>query len=353
MSNVLMINSAYDGCSYVRIMLPAFHNGFSMDKTSRTSERKPLGIIKKELEWADIVVFHRPENEEYAQLIRILKEAGKKIVVDNDDTFKLTDFHPLAEFTPGGKKHNSLAKRTKLMDNAIKTADLVTTTTEFLAKEYRKLNKNVVVLPNYVDPMDWGEPKRTSGKVRVGIIGSTAIEYDYLHIKPVLRNLSDRKDVELVMFGLGNKEHRKKNPIVTKVFKEEYKFWDSLNIDHFPWCPNYEYQDRLNDMKLDFMIIPRKDNYFNRCKSNIKFLEASMLEIPVIAQSFDNGPYEERTPDMGILIKDNKDWEEAIERLILNKHLRRTMGETAKQYVLKNYNIETNYLKWADAYQTL
>lgn len=100
-------------------------------------------------------------------------------------------------------------------------------------------------------------------------------------------------------------------------------------------------------------MIPRADNYFNRCKSNVKFLEASMLEIPVVAQSFDDGPYEEITPDMGVLIRDNSKWLEEIDRLIKDKELRRSMGKKAKEYVLKNYNIADHYQEWENAYSKL
>jgi glycosyltransferase involved in cell wall biosynthesis len=85
----------------------------------------------------------------------------------------------------------------------------------------------------------------------------------------------------------------------------------------------------------------------------LKFLEAGMLEIPVIAQSFDHGPYEEITDDMGILIKDNSQWREEIEKLISNKELRRSMGKQAREYVIKNYNIADHAHKWADAYNNL
>lgn len=352
--NILMVNSGYDGCSYVRIMLPAFHNGYLMDKTSRMSERKPMNTIMQEFNWADIVVFHRPEDESYHNLVNILKAKGKKIVIDNDDTFQIEDNHPLDVLNIDAPLQTNLKSRRDLIDDGIQSADLVTTSTEFLAKEYRKLNDNVVVLPNCVDRDDWAEtPKRTNGKVRIGMIGSVAFDYDYSHIIKTLRKLSARKDVEVVMFGLGDREHRKNNPRVNKIFKEDYAFWDTMDIDHFPWCPNYEYQDRLDDAMLDFMIIPRKDNYFNRCKSNIKFLEASMLEVPVIAQSFEDGPYEEITPDMGVLIKDNNKWDVEIERLIRNKALRRKMGTKAKKYTLKNYNIADTAHLWAKAYEKL
>ena len=343
--NVLMIPNGYKGCGYVRLQLPAWHNGFELANTPQEMNEK--------LQFADVVVFHRPETKEYYNLAMMLKKDGKKIVMDNDDTFKIEDHHPLANFKPDavevGLKH-----RNEELDRFLQIADLVTTTTETLADEYRKLNDNVVILPNCVDPMDWDEPLRSdSKKVRIGLVGSVAFEYDYLHIKGVLRELSDRDDVQLCMFGLGNKQHRKENPNVTKAFKDDYKFWDSVDIEHQPWCPIEDYPKTLNESKLDIMLMPRKDNYFNRCKSNVKFLEASMCEIPVIAQSFDNGPYEELTSDTGLLIKDNKDWEHTINILIDNKELRRKIGKNAKEYVLKNYNIEDKAYLWEEAYKKL
>ena len=348
---VYMINSGYSGCCYVRIMLPAFHNGFASDRKSvrdltfdRSVKDINLPEIKYYLDWADIVVFHRPEYKTYHKLADMLREKGKKIVMDNDDTFKLDDYYPLANFMPDAYQVN-LRKRNEAIDSFIQKADLVTTSTEFLAQEYRKLNDNVAVLPNCVDPMDWDTPLRNeTDKVRIGLVGSATFEYDFLHIKDVLKKINKRKDVQLFLFGLGSKEHRKKNPEVTKMFKGEYDFWDSLEgLEWIPWCPIHEYPTKLNEARLDIMLIPRKDNYFNRCKSNIKFLEAAMCEIPVIAQSFDHGPYEElRGKNMGILVEDNKDWERYINEMIDNKEMRREMGRNAREYALNNYKIETN-----------
>jgi glycosyltransferase involved in cell wall biosynthesis len=98
------------------------------------------------------------------------------------------------------------------------------------------------------------------------------------------------------------------------------------------------------------MLIPRKDNYFNRCKSNIKFLEASMLEIPVVATSFKNGPYEELTTDIGLKAKNDDEFRVFTEMLIDNEYLRRKIGINAKEYVLKHYSIKDNAHLWAEAY---
>ncbi len=343
--NVLMITNGYKGCGYVRQLLPAYHNGFNIANTPQET--------LEQAKYADVVVFHRPESDEYYRLAEMLKSDGKKIVMDNDDTFRLS-WHPLCQFTPDAVEVN-LKTRAKAIERFLKIADLVTTTTETLANEYREINNNVVILPNCVDEMDWDEPLRNeTDKVRIGLVGSASMEYDYLHIKGVLRKLSERKDIQLFMFGLGDAKHRKENPRVVEAFKDDYKFWDSLDIEHQPWCDISDYPTKLNEARLDLMLIPRKDNYFNRCKSNVKFLEASMCEVPVIAQSFDDGPYEEiKEGYNGWLIKDNSEWEKTINQIIKNKKYRQEVGKQAKKYTLNKFNIESSAHKWDDAYKKL
>ena len=43
-----------------------------------------------------------------------------------------------------------------------------------------------------------------------------------------------------------------------------------------------EYPLFLNHLDLDIAIAPIKDTEFNRCKSNIKWLEHSMLKTPMV-----------------------------------------------------------------------
>jgi len=333
------------------MFLPAFQEGFRLNKTSVNGKIDDRKKMQENIAAADVVVFHRPEEPEYLPLAKILKQEGKIVVMDNDDTFKIEDHYPLAGLDPHGVSI-VLENRDKAITEFMKIADVVTASTEFLAKEYREASDNVVVLPNCIDPLDWPKTKRNgNNKVRIGMVGSVAYEYDYLHMKDILIRLSEREDVQLVLFGLGDKKHREENPNVTKAFSHEYKFWDSIDIEQVPWCPIETYPETLNNTELDMMLIPRKDNYFNRCKSNVKFLEAAMCEIPVIAQSFTDAPYEELTPDMGFLVKDNDKWEQAIEILIKDKDLRRSMGKKSKEYVLKNFNIESRSHEWFGTYK--
>jgi len=139
---------------------------------------------------------------------------------------------------------------------------------------------------------------------------------------------------------------------VESVHYKEYAFWDSLkNLEHLPWCEMKDYIDVLEQTRLDIMLIPREDNYFNRCKSNLKFLEAAMLEIPVVAQAMTDGPYQELDGSNGILATD--DWEEKVELLIQDKELRTAIGKNAKDYVLSKYDINNNAHLWREAYSKI
>lgn len=347
---VFFIQGLYDGCFYVRSMLPLIHNGWDGTKTSLEGEKLSNEEMFKKSMASDIIVFHRPDTEEKTKAIELLKRAGKKIVFDNDDTYRPDSGFPKLEQIGNKEMVNSINE--ELYKN-VKQADLVTTTTDILADEYRPLNPNVVVLPNCVDPFDWDEPLRNdSDVVRIGLIGSVGYD-DYKIIEKYLLELSKRKDVQLVMFSLTKPEYC--NEKVKDLYKDSYAFVKN-NIEWHTHVPMANYMDKLNSLKLDLMLIPRRETYFNKCKSNLKFLEASMLEIPVIASSFSDGlsPYDKDLDgENGILCKTEQEWREATEMLIKDKQKRLEIGKKAKEYVLNNYNIENCHQMWEDAFKKL
>jgi glycosyltransferase involved in cell wall biosynthesis len=349
---VYFVGGAYMGCYYVRCFLPMLANGWTGNYIGLKRELKEVSLVQAEMQRADIIVFHRADTAEHHKLAIMMKALGKKIVFDNDDTFKIDKNHAFYGINDRGFKEN-IRQKNNVINNFIRNADLVTCSTEYLADEYRKLNKNVVVLPNCVDASDWDEPLRNNTPIiRIGVVGSAAYYHDFDIIKPVLEFLNKDKRVQLVLFGLHSKRQREIHKLTDDVHKREYNFWDTLtNIEHVPWVEMIDYFTTLNELRLDIMLIPRRDDDFNRAKSNIKFLESGMCEIPVIASSFKDGPYEEIESGVnGILIKNNEGWLEAIESLINSKDRRREMGKLAHSYALNNYNINDKGYLWNDAY---
>jgi len=350
---VYHIAGGYDGCFYVRCMLPLIQNGWWGAKTSIRMKPESKQQMLKGAMASDIIVFQRPMQQEHLEAAKLLKQMGKIIVMDNDDTYKSNGGLPkvMAYMLERqiDEKMNDIDARLK---EFAKIADLVTVTVPFLAKEYEPYNKNVLVTPNCVDPDDWDTPKRNEDeKVRIGLVGSVAMNNDTKYITGLLRKLAKRDNVELVVFAMPPKETGNET---RKFFQHEIAYWNTMNVQWQPSVPLPEYFSTLNNLKLDIMLIPRDDNYFNRCKSNVKFLEASMCEIPVIAQGFEDGlsPYNQDAEALKLVYTLDQ-WETAIDELIANKELRRELGKKAHEYVLKNYNIKDKAKIWLDAYKKL
>jgi len=173
-------------------------------------------------------------------------------------------------------------------------------------------------------------------------------------LKPIINHYQNDPRVRLVLLSVPPKGQ---NDIYKELYSEQYAYWSSVNIEWHPFAKVDEYYDALNELKLDLVIIPRYDSYFNRCKSNLKFLENSMLEIPTIGQSFSTGdsPYEQNPEDAKhlLLAGNTEEFIKQIEKLIKDSELRRKIGKDAHDYVLENYSIEDNAHLWEEAYSKL
>jgi len=355
---VYFVSSNLQGCYAVRCLYPLMAGGWDGDQTTINQNYKTPENKVEASKNADVVVFHRPEYPDKLKIARLLKQAGKKIVYDNDDTYKDDGGFKFNEFMDKERLSRGMTKVSNQLDEFIKEADLVTCTTKFLAEEYKKINPNVVVLPNCVDPFYFDEPlKNNNGKVRIGIVGSLMATKDFDLLTPIIGHYINDPRVELVIFSLPPKDE---DEINRKLYKEEYEYMDKIvkadNVEWQSFVMFEQYYEKLNELRLDMAIIPRAETYFNKCKSNLKFLEMSMLEIPVIAQGFEDGNSPYQDPEDAkhmVIVTDNSKWIHEIELLIENKELREEMGKKAKEYVISRYDIEKNIHLWEEAYQSL
>lgn len=353
---VYYIGMGYQSCYYVRCLQPLIHNGYNGESTSLRTKRVDNKTLFEQAIKSDVIVFHRPMDLNQLKAAILLKQLGKIIIMDNDDTYIKDSGVPTKMF---GKLNKKLKKAVEKIDDILKKfasiSDLVTVSTDFLKEEYKEYNNNVITLKNCVDPLDWSKPKRNEeDTIRIGIVGSVASNKDYQQIKPLLDKLKENPKVVICLFALPEK--KKGNEWAVDIYKPEYEFWNQYNVEWKPFCQIEDYMDTLNNLRLDLMLIPRYDSYFNRAKSNIKFLEASMCEVPVVAQGFADGlsPYqgEEDSKHMEIAFTE-QDWIDKTMSLIDNKDKRIQMGKKAREYVINNYNIANNAHKWADAYSKI
>lgn len=343
---IFFVPGAYDGCYYYRGYLPAVYGNMRCihDNWGRGLDTER---VKQECDEADVLVFQRPNDDTRVELMKAYKQKGKFIVFENDDTYLPDKGVPL-NMLGSDRARNIAIELSKNIERALKVADLVIASTHFLAQEYRQFTDvPVVVRDNTIDPLDeWKKKPNDTDKTRIGFVGSVASNGDYEHIKDTLRTLAESGKYTLVVLGHFRNHHGS----VQKGYEQDDQFWQSLpNVEWHEFVHVTRYHKKLADMKLDMALIPRADNYFNRCKSNVKFLECSLQRIPVIAQGFTTGdsPYQGRKDKkyMQVVTKD-EDWLKTVENTRENLEKYATLADKAHDYVLEHYNITKYAPKW-------
>lgn len=234
------------------------------------------------------------------------------------------------------------AERLARFTHALELADMVTTTCEPLADQFRKHNKNVFVWPNCLDFRYWRpyKPKRIDEWVRIGWHGGVSHYEDWHSVtKPLKAVLKKHKKTRLVIYGA--------------VFEGTLKGFPKERMDYAQWCDVMMFPFVLAHLEFDIGICPLIDNQFNHCKSELKWEEYSALAIPTVASNCP--PYSAAVEDRktGFLVKDAKEWVDRLGELIENEKLRKDMGERAMCAVREKYDIQVCVRDLVGAYRSL
>lgn len=218
-------------------------------------------------------------------------------------------------------------------------ADVCTVSTEPLADVVRKVNPNVVVVPNQLPVSAFRpEPFNRSNALRIGWGGGA----------------SHQLDVEEMTYGLRthfrrHREHRFVN--MGTLFRSVAAAVDDRQLDSLPWTNDmHEHYSRV--AQLDIGLAPLRPSVFNRSKSEIKFLEYAAAGIPTIAS--DVGPYSRAFLDTlgqaGVLMaRDGASWGRTLAWLTNDPDRRRELGEQAYDYALSR-SARNHWQNWYKVY---
>ena len=333
-----------------------------------------------------IVHFHRSIGQDYdksVELINKLKAEGIIVIGDIDDYWLPTKEHPIQQLILQNKIHEKIVKN-------LKASSYVTTTTEIFANEIRKFNKNVIVLPNAIDPKDpqYNEETLPSDKIRVGWLGGSSHLYDLKLVEGMVSKLSSLQDkLQYYVCGFdtrgmvteinkqtGEKKQRPIKPEETVWVKYEQIFTNNYQIV----SPKYkEFLDKFNDeeyfgdlknenyvrvwtrpvtsyaknySKFDISLAPIKNHIFNRMKSQLKVIEAGFYKKAIIASNV--GPYTidlkhalkngQFTDGNALLVNENNnhsDWSKNIKKLVENPNMIKDLGERLYETVKDTYDL--------------
>jgi glycosyltransferase involved in cell wall biosynthesis len=177
------------------------------------------------------------------------------------------------------------------------------------------------------------QPGENAHYVRIGYgSGTDTHDVDFEQAAPALADIMRRyHQVRLTLIGTLTL------PPCLEIFHDR--------IERVSLCPYAEYLQAL--ARCDISLAPLEPFVFNDSKSNIKYIEASMLKMPSVCS-----PRREFRSLIthgvdGFLCETDQEWTTALEQLVIDPALRTRVGEAAHRLVRERYalqNIATDQL---------
>lgn len=362
----------------------------------------------------DIVHFHRtlPSviNGQYRhvylegvfKILDKLHGLGIVTIMDLDDYWSPSKDHPAYQMIINDDLPH------KIREN-IKKVNYITTTTPIFAEEIKKLNKNVLVLPNSIDPEEkqfTPSPEKTNKSPRIGWLGGSSHLKDLEIIGGgVSRFLIENKDnSQMVLCGFDTRGNvteidRNTKQQKTRKIKPEESVWaryeelftgnyklvseDYLSeLKKFDETSGKKYDDLVEPYRrvwtkpittyasnynlFDVSMAPLKEHMFNKVKSQLKVIEAGFHKKALIAQNY--GPYKIDCVNLfeyggginengnAILIdtrKNHKDWYKSLKKLNEDPSLVDLLSNNLYNTVKDKYHINTVTKTRAEFYKTI
>lgn len=290
---------------------------------------------------ADLVVVQRDfprTGDAYEQVIAAARQHNRPIVYEVDDMlWNLPDKHPGRDYYT---QHRLALLR------AVFHADVVTTSTEPLAEYLRAFHHHVHYLPNYLNETLWtlraprvlepGQP------VVIGYMGGITHQPDIALIEAALLQIAQRYGQQVAFHFWGLAEPPRALATYSQVT------WESINVlDYADFARFWLAQT------CDIGIAPLEDNFFNRCKSHIKFLEYAALGVPGVYSRLP--PYQAvvREGENGLLAEGISEWVTALARLMDDPALRFKLAQEAQATVQRDWLLSTQAVRWRRIYEAV
>ncbi len=242
-------------------------------------------------------------------MARRVMRHGRRILFDFDD----------AIYTRPGRPYRALTAfrvRRRLM-TWLREADVVTTSSRYLARLAQTQARRVEVVPMALDPDLW-KPRdaRPREQVVIGWIGSPATVRFIEDLDSVLGRLLRRfSHVKLACF-CGQRPRL------------------SCAMDYHPFSPDREPGFVRH---LDIGLLPLPDEPYTRGKSPLKALQYLACGVPVIGNVIGAGR-EILGPANSLAVSSPAEWLEGLEWLVTHGEQRQAMGREGRAQVLRNHD---------------
>jgi len=232
----------------------------------------------------------------------------------------------------------------------LRQADCVLVSTNALRERLLEYNPKILILPNQLDerllviqhPSEI-RPLAIHDRIMIGYMGTFTHDEDFLMILPALKSISQHHpgQIEVQVIGVVSSEETKKvlqelpvRFVYPRPEEHEYPLFMLWFTGHVHW---------------DIAISPLRKTPFNRCKSDIKYLDYAAIgaagifsRSPAYTSTIlqkENGWMVENTPEA---------WEDALETLIQDSSLRLQIARNATRYLYSERILAQRAPDWVD-----
>jgi hypothetical protein len=285
---------------------------------------------------ADVLVLNMVCDADLLPVVADRTRRGLPTIFEvNDDVAQMEPFNPVAGFY-AQTDHQILFRM------LVRTCDAVQFCTPELQRIYGSLNSRSAVFPNQMSRRANTRTRAAAGDAARTVIGWGG---SFGHLKdiaeiadPLIEWVQRRQDVVLQLMCadkiwtlFDRLEAGKKRHVPTGTIEEYHAFVASLDLG----------------------IAPMQDTGYNRCRSDVKFLEYALHGVVAVVRAL--VPYE-RTVEhraTGMLFRDNAEMLALLDELVENPQLRQTIAANATAYVATQRSERSHSADRIDFYRSL
>lgn len=302
-------------------------------RTSTTVQDNPF--LSTYADKFSVFVFHRVlYTPSVAKLMERIKEQKKEIIFETDDLVYDPEFLKHMDYYT---KMNALER--KLYEHGVggeiladPYVQVCTTSTDYLARKLSEKGKRVFVIKNKLSKQDvvWANEvlkEKNSKIIKIAYFsGTPSHNKDFATVVPVLeRLLAKYPQVRLVLAG----------PLDVNDTLNQF----TAQIERVAFAPRQQHFENI--AQVDINLAPLEiGNPFCESKSELKWFEAGIVGVPTVAAATE--PFRLAITDGvdGFVAATAAEWEEKLEKLIIDTEARKMMGTRARQTILARYTTE-------------
>lgn len=220
-------------------------------------------------------------------------EIGFRLIYEVDDVMLGED---IPAYNAQYKRVLSAPEIRRCIPEIIRECDEVTVPSAFLRDYVRDRvgHERITILPNFA-PRFWiggfHDPVRIASnydthapRPRILYAGSVS------HVDAE-NATAQQDDFAHVLAAMAESRHRFRWVFLGALPAAFRRFVEDGSVEFHPWRRLYEYPAALHELRVNALVAPLQDNVFNRAKSDLKYLEACALGLPIACQNLP--PYEQ------------------------------------------------------------